>query len=78
MAAKLSPRVQQLVEEAADLLPSELAELLEAIQSLPTRADRASARHGEISARAARVHAGEVTTLSIDEVEKSIRSDLDF
>jgi len=78
MAAKVSPRVQHLVEEAADLLPSDLAALIEAIQSLPRREETVHERHAIIAERVARVRAGSVATLSVDDVEQSIRSDLDF
>jgi hypothetical protein len=78
MAAKLSPRVQHLVEEAAELLPDDLAALIEAIQSLPRREETVPARHAVIAERVARVNAGGVATLSVDEVEQSLRTDLDF
>lgn len=38
MAAKVSPRVQHIVEEAAALSPGELAELIEAGGGAPSRA----------------------------------------
>lgn len=78
MAAKLSPRVQHLVEEAAELLPDELAELIEAIRSLPRREDAVSERSAIIAERIARVKAGGVATLTVDEVEQSLRNELDF
>ncbi|MBX3233291.1 MAG: hypothetical protein KIT84_33385 [Labilithrix sp.] len=78
MAAKPSPRVQHIVEEAAELLPDELAELIEAIQSLPRRADAVDERSAVIAERVARVQAGGVTTLTVDEVEQSLRAELDF
>jgi hypothetical protein len=78
MAVKLSPRVQHLVEEASELLPGDLAALIEAIQSLPRREETVSEHHAVIAERVARVHAGGVATLSVDEVEQSLRSDLDF
>ncbi len=78
MVAKVSPRVQQIVEEAAELLPGELAELIEAIQSLPRREEAVPQRHAIIAERVARVQAGAAPTLSVDEVEQSLRSDLDF
>jgi hypothetical protein len=78
MAAKVSPRVQQLVEEAAELQPADLAALIEAIQSLPQRKMALPERHTEIAERVARVQAGGAATLSIDDVEQSLRRDLDF
>jgi hypothetical protein len=78
MAAKLSPRVQHLVTEAAELLPDELAELVEAIRSMPGQKETLPERHAIIAARVARVHAEDVATLSVDEVEASLRDDLDL
>jgi len=79
MAAKVvSPRVQHIVEEAAEPLPGELAELIEAIQSLPRRAEAMPERHAVIAERVARAQAGAAPTLSVDEVEQSLRRDLDF
>jgi hypothetical protein len=78
MAAKVNPRVQHLVEEAAELLPADLAALIEAIQSLPRREQAVPERHAVIAERVARVRAGVVATLSVEEVEQSLRSDLDF
>jgi hypothetical protein len=78
MAAKVNPRIQHLVEEAAELLPADLAALIEAIQSLPQRQEAPPERHAVIAERIARVHAGGVATLSVDEVEQSLRRDLDF
>lgn len=78
MAAKVSPRVQQIVEEAAELPAGELAELIEAIQSLPRRAEAVPERHAVIAERVALVRAGGAPTLSIDEVEQSLCSDLDL
>jgi hypothetical protein len=78
MAAKLSPRVEHLVEEASELLPAELDALIEAIQSLPRREETLEGRHAIIAERVARVRNSDVATLSLDEVEQSIRNDLDF
>ena len=78
MAAKVNPRVQHLVEEAAELLPGDLAALIEAMQSLPRREEAVPERHAVIAERVARVRAGGVATLSVEEVEQSLRSDLDF
>jgi hypothetical protein len=66
------------VEEAAELSPGDLAELIEAIQSLPRREQSVPERHALIAERAARVLAGGVATLSVEEVEQSLRRDLDF
>ena len=78
MAAKLTPRVQHLVAEVAELSADELAALVEAIRLLPAREVLVPDRHAVIAERVARVHAGDVTTLSVEDVERSIRRDLDF
>lgn len=78
MAAKVNPSVQHLVEEAAELSLGDRLALVEAIQSLPRREETAPDRHTIIAARVARVQAGGAATLSIDEVERSLRDDLDF
>jgi hypothetical protein len=78
MAAKVSPRVQQIVAEAAELSPAELDDLLEALRSLPRREEAVPERHAIIAERVARVQAGAAPTLTVDEVEQSLRRDLDF
>jgi len=78
MAAKLTPRAEQILSEVAELAGDELSALLEAIGDLPPRTSALPARHAEIAKRIARVQRGEATTLSLDEAERSIRSDLDF
>lgn len=78
MAAKVSALVQQLVDEAAQLPSGELAALVEAIRSLSRREETIAGRHAVIAERVARVHAGNVATLSIEEVERSLRDELDF
>jgi hypothetical protein len=78
MAAKLTPRVQELVTEAAELPADELAALLEAISELPSRAETVPNRHAVIAERIARVQAGDVSTLSMEQVEAALHRDLDF
>ncbi len=78
MAAHVSDRVQQLVNEAAELPATDLVALAEAIDSLLHRDETLADRHAAIAERIARVHAGAAATLSMDEVEQSIRKDLDF
>lgn len=78
MAAKISQRVQQIVEEAAELPADELAALIEAIHSLPHRSEEVEQRHSAIAERVARARAGASPTLSVAEVEESLRKDLDF
>jgi hypothetical protein len=78
MAANVNPRVQHLVEEAAELSPGDLAALIEAIQSLSRREKGLPERHEIIAERVARVQSGGAGTLSVDEVERSLRGELDF
>jgi hypothetical protein len=78
MAAHVSDRVQQLVNEAAELPATDLVALAEAIDSLLHRDEALADRHAAIAERIARVHSGAAATLSMDEVERSIRKDLDF
>ena len=78
MVAKLSPRVQELVAEAAELPADDLAALLEAINGLPSRKETVPTRHAVIAERVARVRDGTVPTLSLDSVEQALRHDLDF
>jgi hypothetical protein len=77
MAAKVSPRLQHLVEEASELSSGDRTALIEAIQSLPRREEAAPDRHAIIAERITRVQGG-AATLSMDEVEQSLRDDLDF
>jgi hypothetical protein len=77
MAAHVSERVQQLVTKAAELAP-ELVALAEAIDSLLRRDETVADRHAAIAERIARVHAGNAATLSMEEVERTVREELDF
>jgi len=78
MAAQVNPRVQQLVEEAAELDAADLAALVEAIHCLPRGEEGVPERHAKIAERVARVQAGPATTLSLDDVEQSLRRELDI
>jgi hypothetical protein len=78
MAAKVSDRVGQLVTQAAELAPADLVALAEAIDSLLHRDETVADRHAVIAERIARVHSGQATTLSIEEVERTVRDELDF
>jgi uncharacterized membrane protein len=78
MAAHVSDRVQQLVTKAAELPATELVALAEAIDSLLRRDETVADRHASIAERIARVHTGDAATLSMDEVERTVRDDLDF
>jgi hypothetical protein len=74
----LSPRVQHLVQEAAELSSDDLAALIDAIQRLPRTERLDHERHAVIAERVRRVQAGVAATLSVDDVEQSIRTELDF
>jgi hypothetical protein len=78
VAAKVSARVQQIVTEAAELSSDELDALAEAIEALPRGREAVAERHAIIAERIARVHGGAVETLSVEEVERSLRDELDF
>jgi hypothetical protein len=56
----------------------EMTALAESIRQLPRRSGSVSERHAVIAARVARVQASEVASLSVDDVERSIRDDLDL
>jgi hypothetical protein len=73
-------RAHLLAGALRDLLPRPLlAALIEAIQGLPQGNQAVPERHAVIAERIARVQAaGGVATLSVDEVEQSLRRDLDF
>lgn len=84
--AASSLRVRRIVELVDELDADERAELelqllddvAEALDRQPPREETLGARHELIAQRVARVHAGEPSTLSLDEVERSLRADLDF
>jgi hypothetical protein len=78
MAAKVSDRVQQLAAKAAELPAGELLALAEAIDSLLRRDETVADRHAVIAERIARVHSGKAATLSMTEVERTVRDELDF
>ena len=85
MAAS-SPRLQRIVDLVDELDTGERAELellllrdvAEALGRLPAREEAIEPRQEIIAQRVARVHAGEAATLSLDEVERTIRAELDF
>lgn len=78
MAAKVSDRGQELVTQAAELGPPELVALAEAIDSLLHRDETVADRHAVIAERIARGHSGQAATLSMKEVERTVRDELDF
>lgn len=65
-------------DERAELELQLLDDVAEALDRQPPREETLGARHELIAQRVARVHAGEPSTLSLDEVERSLRADLDF
>ena len=54
----------------------EMTALAESIRELPRRSGANAERHAVIAARVARVQAGDADSLSVDDVERSIRDDL--
>jgi hypothetical protein len=58
-----------------DTAETELAQPL--VEQLPTRTASVAERHKLIAERASRVHAG-APTLSLDDVERDLRAELDF
>jgi len=78
MAAKVSDRLQDLVAKAAELPAGDLVALAEAIDGLLRREETIADRHAAIAERVARVHSGAAGTLSMEEVERTVRDDLDF
>jgi hypothetical protein len=78
MAAKLSDRLQDLVAQAAELPAQDLVALAGAIDGLLWREETVADRHAAIAERIARVHSGDAGTLSMEEVERTVRDDLDF
>ncbi|HEV3194230.1 MAG TPA: hypothetical protein VGY54_27180 [Polyangiaceae bacterium] len=74
----MSDRLQDLVAQAAQLPAQDLVALAEAIDGLLWRDETIADRHAAIAERIARVHSGEIGTLSMEEVERRVRDDLDF
>jgi hypothetical protein len=59
-----------VLDEPTDLPEGEIVELV--------RRETRTERHAVIAARVAQVQSGEAVTLSMEEVERSIREELDF
>jgi hypothetical protein len=80
MVAKLSPRVEALLAAAADLAPEERRALADGLLRVAPRepAMAADDRHAEIVRRVESVRRGDATTLSLADVEQSVRDELDF
>jgi hypothetical protein len=56
----------------------ELVALAGAIDILLRRDEMVADRHAAIAERIARVHTGDAATLSMEEVERTVRDELDF
>ena len=79
MVAKVSDLAEELVAKAAELPDEEREFVARTLRGMPRRTQATAAdRHAVIADRIRRVHAGEVVTLSVDEVERSLREELDF
>lgn len=78
MVAKVSRKAEAVVAAAMELPDEERALVAEAIRSAVPRQPHVADRHAVIAARVADVHAGRVVTLSIADVEGSIREEFDF
>lgn len=80
MIAKLSPRAEELLAAAVELAPDERRAIADGLRSLASRepAIAEGARHAELVSRVESVRRGHAATLSLAEVEQSLRDDLDF
>lgn len=79
MAAKVSKLAQEVLAKAAELPAEERALVANAITQLPIRRGGDVAdRHAVIAERIRRAHAGEAETLSLEEVEHELRTELDL
>ena len=80
MPAKLSARAEELLAEAVLLAPAERRAMADVLQGVPARmrARTVEARHAELVARVESVRNGTAKTLSMAEVEKRLRDELDF
>ena len=80
MVARLSARVEELLAAAAELAPDERQALAEGLWSAPAREHSVAAddRHAEVVRRVETIRRGDAETLSLAEVEQSLRAELDF
>jgi hypothetical protein len=78
VVAKPSARVEKLLEAAAELAPGERQAFVERLAVVREHMTVADARHAELLRRVERVRRGEATTLSLDDVEQSLRVEIDF
>ncbi|MGH7294650.1 MAG: hypothetical protein ACRELB_06950 [Polyangiaceae bacterium] len=78
MVARLSPRVEELLVATAELSPEERQAFVEGLRSVREHTVAAEERHAELVRRVEHVRSGEAPTLSLAEVEQSLRAELDF
>jgi hypothetical protein len=80
MVGKLSQRVEELLAAAVELEPDERRALADGLQRAPMRAPAMPEgdRHAELVRRVESVRRGDPETLSLAEVERSLRDELDF
>jgi hypothetical protein len=80
MVAKLSPRAAELLAAAVELDTDERRAIADGLQSAPVRAPAIPEgdRHAELVRRVESVRRGDAVTLSLAEVERSLRDEIDF
>ncbi len=78
MVAKRTPRVEQLLGAAAELAPEERQAFVEGLWSVREQASSGGDRHAELVRRVLRVRQGDAATVSLAELEQSLRAELDF
>jgi hypothetical protein len=76
--ARRTARVDELLAAAAELAADERQALVEGLRSVREQAGGADTRHAELVRRIESLRRGEADTLSLGEVEESLRSELDF
>lgn len=80
MAAKLSPRAEEILAAFADLEPAERRLLADGLKNVPARMPGITAadRHAELVRRVGSVRRGDAQTFSLAQVEESLRDEIDF
>jgi hypothetical protein len=73
-----SARVQELLAAAAALTPDERQAFVEGLWAVREQTVAADDRHAELVRRVESVRRGTAETMSLVEVEQSLRSELDF
>jgi hypothetical protein len=79
MVAKASDLAQEVLAKAAELPADERELVARTLGRMPprTNAPDVAERHAVIAERVRRVHAGEVETVSLEEVERDLRAEID-